>query len=468
MIKELPEEFKNRMRAVLKDEYDEFIISYESEPVKGLRLNPLKTKDIPAGFALEQVPWCETGYYYDADLRPGKHPYHAAGVYYIQEPSAMLPGELGCLAIQDVLSKKGYVRVLDMCAAPGGKATHLAGAIGDNGILIANEPVPSRARILSQNIERLGIRHCVVTVEEPDRLAEVFPGYFDVVLTDVPCSGEGMFRKDDTAIEEWSPENVDNCIIRGRTITDAAHRCLKPGGYLVYSTCTFEPGEDEEAVEEFMNSHPGYSPAELAVTGPELKSSHFYRIWPHRQRGEGHFATALKYGDDASWEKETAPDDDKIRYMPEIRPDMKECLEAFINDVLTEEGRDCIKGCVFAYGDNIYVSGSEIARIASNRDKSAVLRIERAGLHLGEYKKGRIEPSHSLSLALKPEMFRRTVDLRSDDETVLKYLRGESIGCDPGYKGYCIVRTDGYPLGWGKATGGILKNHYPKGLRWLS
>ncbi len=469
MDKRLPEEFLSRMQQLLADEYDAFVASYEDEPIKGLRLNPIKEGALPADVRPDPVAWCETGHYYTDDVRPGKHPYHAAGAYYIQEPSAMLPGELACIAIREVIARQGKVRVLDLCAAPGGKSTHMAGAIGDFGILIANEPVPSRARALSQNIERLGIVNCLVSVEMPEKLATVLPGYFDIVLTDVPCSGEGMFRKDDTAIEEWSPENVNNCISRGKTITDAAAALLKRGGYLIYSTCTYEKGEDEGAIEAFVNDHPGFRVTDLKVKGIEPESDGMYRIWPHKHKGEGHFAAVLRYDGLAAAPDHVRPYNDPsgIRFLPGTDGQMIKSLTEGLEDILTDEGRkQILRGSVFAYGDNLYVAPDELAELAAGGKKKANLRVERAGLHLGEVTKGRFIPSHSLALALKPWMCRRVVELNVSDERVYKYLGGESIACDSTLKGYCTVTVDGYTLGWGKATGGVLKNHYPKGLRW--
>ena len=457
------------MKQLLGDEFDAFVASFTEEPLKGLRLNPLKEGTLPAYIRPDPVSWCKTGHYYSDEVRPGKHPYHAAGAYYIQEPSAMLPGELACIAIREVVARQGYVRVLDLCAAPGGKSTHMAGAIGDAGILIANEPVPTRARALSQNIERLGIVNCLVSVEMPERLASLLPGFFDIVLTDVPCSGEGMFRKDDTAIEEWSAQNVDNCISRGRTITDAAAVLLKRGGYLIYSTCTYEKGEDEDAIEAFISAHPGFSVTDLKIPGIEPGPDGTYRIWPHKHKGEGHFAAALRYDGSAEAPDQVRSDDGDsgVRFLQGVDGQMKKCLTEGLKDILTDEGMDrVLKGSVFAYGDNLYVAPDELAELAAGGKKRANLRIERAGLHLGEVTKGRFVPSHSLALALKSEMCRRAVRLEASDEQVIKYLGGESIACDGDLKGYCVVTADGYTLGWGKATGGVLKNHYPKGLRW--
>jgi len=482
---DLPAAFLERMQDLLKNEYDSFMDSYNKSPYRGLRFNPLK---VPADRydeifktacdndgAVEAVPWCDGGYYFGDDVRPGIHPYHAAGLYYIQEPSAMLPGHLACELIKQVIRDKGSVRVLDMCAAPGGKATQAAGCIGDDGILVANEPVPGRARILSQNIERLGIRNALTVCEMPDKLARTFPGFFDIVIVDAPCSGEGMFRKDDTAVAEWSPENVDLCVSRGRDILDAAHECLKPGGHIVYSTCTYEPAENEDAVAWFINEHSSYQVITLPVTGLNPQADGTYRLWPHKLKGEGHFAAVLKNTlssalpvtsvhdkKDAS-ESVSKPE---LIYDRSVSSEASKLLGAFVSDNLTDMSGNIIKGLVFAYGDNIYLAPDEIAEYAVSNDKKKQLRIERAGLHLGEIKKGRMEPSHSLAMALSAGMCKREFDIPADDDRMLKYLRGESLTCDPALKGYVLITVDGYPAGWGKASGGMIKNHYPKGLRY--
>ncbi len=506
----LPQEFLNRIEPVLGDEYDAFLASYEEEAHHALRLNPLKTKLDKAGIYTQcdvpsPVPWCRTGYYYGDDVRPGKHPYHEAGAYYIQEPSAMFPGELAGTVIREYIRRKGYVRVLDMCAAPGGKSTHAAGAIGDRGILVSNEPVPGRARILSQNIERMGIKNCLVCVEDPARIASVFPGFFDVILTDVPCSGEGMFRKDQTAIDEWSPEGVDNCVIRSRSILDAAHRALAADGSLIYSTCTFEPAENEGMIAWFLSTYPGYRVAHVAFAAGTDKTEAIdmpsnarndlapddteevikkeiadtFRLWPHKLRGEGHYAALLTRDEEltelmlgGSESDEVTGDNGDINCKPHIFcPDgsvPKEAmnlLKEFFEDTLTDKGIDGLQGYLFAYGNNVYIADEDIARAATAGDKSKRLKTERTGLHLGEVKKGRFEPSHALAMALKPDDCIRRVELKPDDKEAYDYFEGLSLSCDPAYKGYCAVFIDGCSAGWGKASQGTLKNHYPKGLR---
>lgn len=486
----LPAAFLDRMRSLLGDEYDKFIQSYDEPAHRALRLNPLKVNTAATEALLSEVygisganrkdsnitsvPWCNLGYYFGDDLRPGIHPYHAAGAFYIQEPSAMLPGELAHIAINRVIKERGFVRVLDMCAAPGGKSTHVAGYIGNKGILVANEPVPTRARILSQNIERMGLTNTLVCNEMPDKLASVFPGFFDVILTDVPCSGEGMFRKDEVAIAEWSEDNVDMCVKRGEEILNAAHTCLKHDGSIIYSTCTYEPAENEEAVKRFADSHPGYSVAKVRVSGIEPSADGTYRIWPHKHKGEGHFAAVLTAADESDWTNEDCSKvldviserRTDIVFDKSVSKDAQNLLKQFIGDNLTSGGAAIPGGMIIAFGDNIYSVPEELASYVKTSDKSKSLRIERPGLHIGIIKKGRIEPSHSLALALSPGMCVNEVMLKAGDERVLKYLQGESISCNPSLKGYAALYVDGYSTGWGKASGGVLKNHYPKGLRY--
>lgn len=491
----LPEEFLNRMKDLLGDEYDAFLRTYEREPYRALRFNPLKSDRefadrLIMDMGLRPVPWCATGYYYEGDIRPGKHPLFEAGAYYIQEPSAMLPGELASVLIAKCMEKRGFVRVLDMCAAPGGKSTHVAGAIGGNGILISNEPVPSRAKILSQNIERLGIKNCMVCVETPDKIAERFPNYFDVILTDVPCSGEGMFHRDQTAIDEWSTDNVEKCVLRSRMILDAAASCLKSDGYIVYSTCTFESAENEGLIEDFISEHKGYKTVDLGldpVSGASkedgwITGSGTIRLWPQRLHGEGHFVTVLKAedADDLKFgsvdidklfirgsdgtDKEKEPfAGDTLKYDRSVSNEAKKLFTTFAHDTLYASAGRIVCGTVFSYGNNLYVAHEDIADQALN----GKLRTERTGLHLGEIKKGRFEPSHSLAMALGKDDCLRTVDMASDSREAAGYFEGLSLSCDPKYKGYCLVTVDGISAGWGKAGAGVLKNHYPKGLRRL-
>ena len=497
---ELPEEFVNRMRDDLKEEFEDFIASYDNPSACGLRLNMLRTDCVNSQsllnaerklgelFGTGQVPWCECGYYYDSLTRPGKHPYHFAGMYYIQEPSAMFVGELVSEAMRRLArGDNAKIRVLDLCAAPGGKTSHIAGYMHNKGLLVANEIIPSRARILSQNVERMGITNCVVTNEAPDALSRKFMGFFDIVVVDTPCSGEGMMRRDEIARAEWSPENVAMCAERGQDILREAAAMLSPGGYLIYSTCTFARAEDEEAVERFMASLDGpdgfeyvdYKPNAVAGSNPAdgfvkcCDMPGLFRLWPHRLRGEGHFAAILhKKGKLLSADKSVSEEYAVKKKNRKIdakagnnSANAVAMYREFEKDLLKESITAEENGRFELFGDNLYFVPKEMIPMVG-------LRIERAGLCLGELKKGRFEPSHSLAMAMNLENVRKYINLKCEDLRVMKYLGGEGISVQEGddipgenMSGWMLVATDGCPLGLGKISSGIIKNHYPKGLR---
>lgn len=455
----LPEAFTEKMKNLLGEEYEAFLHSYETKRAQGLRLNPLKgSLDELSGrcgtlFALEKVPWCREGYYYAEEARPGRHPYHEAGVYYIQEPSAM--------AVVELLDPQPGELVLDLCAAPGGKTTHIAGRMAGKGLLVSNEIHPARAKILSQNVERMGIGNAVVTNEDSSRLASRFEEFFDRIVVDAPCSGEGMFRKDEQARSEWSEANVMTCAKRQQEILDHAAAMLKPGGRMVYSTCTFSPEEDEAGIEGFLDRHPefyieklnrpeGLSPGreEWGEDCPQLADT--FRVWPHKAKGEGHYLAVLKKrGEgDAKRQKRKLPgywkDKAGIRLYQEFEQEtVKEAMD-----------RDCL----ILYGEQLY-------RLPPQMPDFTDLKVLRPGLHLGTVKKGRFEPSHALALALCPGQVLRTCLLSSESTEIHEYLGGHTLNGEAADKGWVLVCVDGYSIGWAKAANGILKNHYPKGLR---
>ena len=482
----LPEQFLHRMQEMLGEEYESFVDSFSGDKYQALRLNVLK-KSLSgenaaeylasvanaadeSEFHLTKVLWAENGYYYEKSDFPGKHPYHEAGMYYIQEPSAMAPVTL--------LEAQPGEQILDLCAAPGGKSTQIAAAMKGEGLLIANEIHPARAKILSENVERMGIRNACVTNETPKHLAEVFPEYFDKILVDAPCSGEGMFRKNEIASEEWSPENVVLCGERQDEILDCAARMLKPGGRLVYSTCTVAPTENEGSIYRFLLRHPEFSVAEiskeaLGIDGdgvPEyLKYSDIamelpendtapdenvlaktLRLWPHRINGEGHYAAVLvKMGEMPDGYRGIAPGGLE-KGVPE-----KELGEysAFVKEFLQVK----LQGTFMKFGDNIYL-------MPENMPSLKGLNVLRPGLHIGTLKKNRFEPSHALALALAPGDAVNVYNLDSKENTITAYLNGQTFPAE-GEKGWYLICVDGFSIGWGKLAGGIMKNHYPKGLR---
>ncbi len=449
----LPEAFLNRMRDMLNEDYEAFVRSYDEERAYGLRVNPLKcdkerfTEIMP--FELTRVEWASEGYYYVESERPGKHVYHEAGAYYIQEPSAMSAVAL--------LDPQPGEKVLDLCAAPGGKSTQIAGRLMGEGLLVSNEPERERARILSQNIERLGIRNCVVTNEMPDRLSPRFTGFFDRILVDAPCSGEGMFRKDENAVKEWSPENVEMCAKRQAGILDEAAKMLRPGGIMVYSTCTFSKAENEDNIASFLERHREFT----------LEKSE--RLMPHKIKGEGHFVARLVKSVSAAVEysyEESAPVSRNAGRKPDKKErtavssySEKDLKEFLINEagVKKETAEGLLQtSCVNVFGENIYLTPKTFGPLSG-------LSVVRPGLHIASDLGKRIEPAHALAMSLRKNETERYVEVTMDEAK--KYLRGETIPVDPGIKGWCVVFADSFSVGYGKATGGILKNHYPKGLR---
>lgn len=507
----LPEAFTKRMRGMLGADFGAFRDSYECQSAYGLRYNPLKAdrehfENAAADLLDGRVLWAAEGYHCLREAYPGRQILHEAGAYYIQEPSAMSAaealfvhsgqsGEAETFDVQggqtdesgafDVYSGQpdeagAGERILDLCAAPGGKTTQIAGKLAGNGLLAANEVVPSRARILSQNVERFGIRNCVVLNEEPERLAERFPLFFHKILVDAPCSGEGMFRKDEKTRGEWNEERVRQCAERQSSILENADRMLMPGGRLVYSTCTFAPDEDEGVIACFLRRHPDYELIRLQELADASGMDHGHpewtaeyegmhlerclRLWPHRVKGEGHFIAALQKQDTGR---------EYTAYRP-VQPTKEKAVTASWMRFAREHLNVQLTGIPVTFGNNLYLVPEQM------RDLEG-LKIERAGLHVGEYKKDRFEPSHALALALRPQDAQRSYALSRDEAE--RFLRGEALirdeartqdeahtqgeACTQGkvLQGWTLLSYAGYTLGWGKASGNQIKNHYPKGLR---
>lgn len=446
----LPQEFKERMKRLLGGEYEEFLESWDRETSQALRVNELKITPEEflklSPFKLRQVPWAKAGFYYGKEDRPGKHPYHEAGLYYIQEPSAMSVGSLA--------DAKPGERILDLCAAPGGKTTHLAAAMKGKGLLVSNEIHPARARILSSNVERMGIRNCVVTNERPECLAERFPGFFDRIIVDAPCSGEGMFRKEEQAVAQWSPENVSMCAGRQQEILKEAAGMLRPGGILVYSTCTFSPEENEGSISAFLDNCPEFSVKKVSANelfskgrpewiGARPETAYTFRLWPHRLEGEGHFAAVLqKRGNEASKEFTWK--------LQSVDRNIWKLYKEFEKKALRWE----LEGVPVLFGDQLHLLPEPVPLKG--------MKILRPGLHLGTVKKNRFEPAHALALALKSQEAANCCRLNVQEAE--EYLRG-GVFERPGEKGWQLMLVDGYSIGWGKQAGGMVKNHYPKGLR---
>ena len=458
----LPDAFVMRMRQLLGSECDAFFASYEKERALGLRVNTMKVpaevfaRENQETFSLRPVSWCREGFYYEQESRPGRHPYHEAGVYYIQEPSAM--------AVVSLLDPKPGERVLDLCAAPGGKTTHIASRLNGKGLLVSNEIHPARAKILSQNVERMGIGNAIVTNEDSGSLAEFFPEFFDCMVVDAPCSGEGMFRKDEQARNEWSEANVRLCAERQQEILDNAAKMLKPGGRMVYSTCTFAPEEDEDGIAAFLERHPEFSvvclekdevPEGLSSGHPEWSRGHnpelqnTFRIWPHKSEGEGHYLALLRKN--GTWTAE----DGRKRKQPKYWNDKagRSYVEEFLKKSLTASDHDALEEGM----DRLILFGDQLYQLPEGTPALDRLRVLRPGLHLGAFKTKRFEPAHALSHFLKPEQAVSVCRLEPEDPQVLDYLKGNTVKGEAGLSGWTLVCIGDYPLGWGKAVSGTVQ-----------
>ncbi|MBD2872812.1 RsmB/NOP family class I SAM-dependent RNA methyltransferase [Paenibacillus arenilitoris] len=522
MIGNLPRKFTEKMEKLLGGEYDKFMSSYDAQRVYGLRINRLKLgmeewmRLSPFGSEARDIPWAEGGLYYKEGDRPGKHPHYHAGLYYIQEPSAMAPAEL--------LDVKPGHRVLDLCAAPGGKSTQLAAKLQGKGVLVANDNARERTKALAKNIELAGVRNAVVLNEEPASLAPVFAEWFDRILVDAPCSGEGMFRKDESMIADWEKHSVERCSAMQRDIMRHAAAMLAPGGLLVYSTCTFSPEENEQQIADFLAEHPdfsvlpipcryGWAPgrADLVDKPSNLDEERLrgiegtVRLWPHRIEGEGHFAALLRRGGEADRaERGGAIPIGGIRAAASVGQAERSALkrdsgrgggrpndrragkisggkggdgkpageEDPIAMWLRQAGQfvaasEALSGRMIAYGSKVYIQPEGLPSLDG-------LRVVRPGWYVGEAARGRIVPTQPLAMGLKREEALRSVNWSSDDLRTLRYLKGETLFAEETEiqspsavpaKGYVLVCADGFPIGWGKYDGGMIKNELPAGWR---
>lgn len=427
----LPKAFIENMKKQLpKSEWEAFFAVYGERAYKGVRINRLK--DDPEAIAAklpflgERVAWEEDGYYTQAE-KVGGSVYHHAGLIYSQEPSAM------CVA--PLLDVQAGERVLDLCSAPGGKGTCLAGRMAGKGLIVLNEPVAARAKILSQNVERMGIKNAVVTCEMPETLSVRFLGYFDKILVDAPCSGEGMFRKNaDEALGEWSEENVAACAERQARILEAATKMLKQGGRLAYSTCTFAEAEDEGQVRAYLQTHPF-----MTLQKQE-------KLYPHKCAGEGHFA--------ALFQRESAGEESIVRAIkPRVSAPSEKAYRQFEREFFRAP-----------FAKTLHEVNGVLYELPAGVFDWKGLHVLRVGVKLGEVKNGRFEPSHALAMSVKKAECTAVLDMDIADARVEKYLRGETLEADA-RNGWLLVCADGYPLGLGKAVNGVVKNHLPKGLR---
>ena len=469
---ELPTAFEERMKRLLGAEYGAFYDALCTESaVKGLRVNTHKvaveTFVQNAPFSLREIPYVRGGFIVSEDAQAGKHPYHHAGAYYMQDPGAMAT----VAALPDELRSRQNLKVLDLCAAPGGKTTQLASLCADRGgVVLANEYNSARSRILAGNVERMGLSNVCVTNLDSRNIATWYPEFFDLVVVDAPCSGEGMYRKNDKAILEWSPENVSACAVRQKEILENAAACLAPGGYLLYSTCTYATEENEEIVADFLSNHPSFrlSPCSANVVShtangidvshgkyPELALCR--RFYPHVSPGEGQFVALLQRDGDDRVKGTTLKD----AFVPLGKSDLA-LAQAFMREtvgcILPELGACGGNATAFPIREQLYFPLAPFGVVS-------------AGVTLGELRKGRLIPHHHYFMAYGNDFAVQCV-LDPNDEKTVRYLAGEEIATDFEAAGYTAVLLrlgdETLTLGGGKSVGGRLKNYYPKGLRTMA
>lgn len=456
----LSEEYLNRMRVLLgEEEFSAYLKSFDEERLYGLRVNTAKVT--PEAFPelvswdLKPVPWIPNGFYYEGTERPAKDPYYYAGLYYLQEPSAMTPAML--------LPVEPGDRVLDLCGAPGGKSTELGVKLAGKGVLISNDISNSRAKALLKNLELWGISNICVTSETPDKLADVFGPWFDKILIDAPCSGEGMFRKDDDMVKSYEERGPEYYSEIQKEITDQAVRMLAPGGLLLYSTCTFSRCEDEEIICHILENHQEMELIRLPLfegASGGIGLDGCIRLFPHKIKGEGHFISLLRKNGGGA-ERTAAGSRERSRTEPQGKK--APALPTELTDFLALMNREFDDSRIMIKNDSVYY-------LPENFVPAKELRYLRTGLLLGELKNKRFEPGQALAMTLHAEEFRQTISWKKEDDRVIRYLKGETISLTPEegpVKGWCLVCVDGYPLGFAKGTCMALKNKYYPGWRWL-
>lgn len=469
----LPLAFMARMAALLDEEFPPFLGVLNQKPVPALRVNTLKLPvsqfQAISPWPLTPVPWCREGFTLDRKANAGTHTYHEIGLYYLQDASAM--------AVAALLAPQPGERVLDLCASPGGKSTHIASLLAGQGVLVANDIDQGRTDVLRRNLERWGARNALVLNETPERLAARWPAAFDRVAVDAPCSGEGMFRKNDEARYHWSEAHVAGCALRQRGILEAAAQLVRPGGRLVYATCTFAPEEDEGVIWRFLDSHrdfelvqppwhAGFAAgrpewaewpsviAEAGTTGAtQAPLQRTVRLWPHKLQGEGHFVAIMQRAGSA------APAPWAPVQAARLAPADRRTLEAFWQPLIDLPLPEPL---LLRPREPQVV---EVLAPPTGAPDTAGLRTARSGWRLGALRKGRFEPSHALAMALHADQVRQRLDEPVGSEQVARYLRGETLAA-PGPDGWLLITYEGFPVGWGKRSGDVIKNHYPKALRW--
>lgn len=466
-ITALPPDFLTRMKEMLGKDYDAFLGSYHNPRTFGLRVNTAKIScsefEKLAPFPIERIPWVDNGYFYQEDSRPARCPYYQAGLYYLQEPSAMTP------ASRLPVTPGEYV--LDLCAAPGGKATALGAALGGEGLLVANDISASRARALLRNLELFGASNIFVTNETPQKLCAAFPEFFHKIILDAPCSGEGMFRKEEALARDWSPGKSKDLAKLQCELMLQAVQMLRPGGLLLYSTCTFAPGEDEGAVSFLLEEYPemelldipgyeGFSPGVPSWGNNDSRLEKCVRIFPHKMNGEGHFLALLQKPGPFTRTDEPA------KQISRSKQD-KDALK-FIEAFFAEIGLKSLGGRPIDW-NRVEIRADKAYYLPPTAHTFRGLTFLRNGLYLGDLKKNRFEPSQPLALAIGKDEAEALISLAVSDERLTRYLRGETLDIHPGEavhtKGWHLLCADGYPIGFGKLVNNIFKNKYPAGWR---
>ncbi|MEZ0535838.1 NOL1/NOP2/sun family putative RNA methylase [Caldicellulosiruptoraceae bacterium PP1] len=454
----LPESYKNTMIKLLgREDAQKVFELFSKDSYKGFRINTYKIsadeflKKMDRDF--EKVPWCQDGYFYNhSEIKLSKHAYYFAGLIYIQEPSAMF-------AVEALNPQRGE-KVLDLCASPGGKSVQIAARIGKEGFLVSNDIKPIRIKPLVKNIESLGITNTVILNNSPKEIADNFGTYFDKILVDAPCSGQGMFRKDPSSLKSWTDRQIIVCSNMQRQILTEVDKLLKVGGELVYSTCTFTIEENEEMLSWFLKKNPNYEVCEIDgfdgfekgyinSDGIDARLNKAVRIYPHKVKGEGHFVCKLKKINESG--KEEYKD---FSIQSNLNKNEKQIIKNFVDRYLVN----------FEIDYNMIYKKSDKVFLANSIQYGNIIPI-RNMLYLGELYKDRFYPSEHLAISLRKENFSQVVDLEKDDFRLQRYLKGETIENNEGYKGFTIFCVDGYTLGWAKAEGEIYKNFYPKGWR---
>ena len=452
MAQKLPEEFQNQMKRLLGEAgFFAYLNALDEPYTRALRINLLLRPDGTPPCAIEGLgapgPWAKGAYFIEGDARPGLSPLHEGGLFYMQEPSA--------LTAVTVLDPQPGERVLDLCAAPGGKSTQIAALMGGQGLLVCNEPIPNRAQILSRNVERMGVRHAIVVSALPDALAPRFPAFFDRILVDAPCSGEGMFRRQPEARDEWHADSPAYCADRQMDILSEAAKMLRPGGVMVYSTCTFNDTENEGVLKRFLQAHPEFSMEPFALSGLPEAPNGWLHLYPHEMRGEGHFVSRMRKSADAPAPQAETPRMRPARPAKTTGKNAKAPAPPVLPDVFA-------KGCE---PERLFSAGDALWALPAGIDPQQLhgLRVLRTGLLLAHAEGKRMEPDHALAMALRPEEAARCAFLTQ--EQALAYQAGETLELGDLPAGYTLLCCEGVSLGWGKQAGGIMKNHYPKGLR---